>query len=78
MDYLDSFDVDPKGNIYIYNGEQLLKFNNKGFYVQTFGRKGQSQGSIYARSSRTLTEDRSFASTSKPKSGKRFIKKRKQ
>ena len=44
MDYMELFDVDPKGNVYIYSGEQLLKFDNKGRYVRTFGRKGQGPG----------------------------------
>lgn len=44
MDYIELFDVDPEGNVYVYSGEQLLKFDNKGDYVRTFGRKGQGPG----------------------------------
>ena len=56
MDYMELFDVDPKGNIYIYSSEQLIKFDNKGHYVQTFGRKGQGPGEyIYIHTVRIVS-----------------------
>ena len=44
MDSMDLLDIDLKGNIYIYSGEKLLKFDDKGHFIQTMGRKGQGPG----------------------------------
>lgn len=44
INYMDEFDVDPKGHIYFYSGEQLLAFDNQGHFIQKISRRGQGPG----------------------------------
>ena len=42
--YIDDYDADSKGNIYLSSREQLFKFDNKGNFIKVIGRKGQGPG----------------------------------
>ena len=42
--YIDDYDADSRGNIYLSSREQLYKFDNKGIFRKRIGRKGQGPG----------------------------------
>jgi hypothetical protein len=48
LTYIDSFGVDSEGNIYFLNNKNpekiIFKFNKKGNFIDSFGRKGQGPG----------------------------------
>jgi hypothetical protein len=50
MDRISSFAVDTEGNVYFYQQSSeenfIFKFNEKGNYAESFGRKGQGPGEL--------------------------------
>ena len=49
-------DVDREGSIYLSTGEQILKFDNTGGFVQAIGRTGQGPGEYRMATSLRITE----------------------
>ncbi|MCP2518888.1 6-bladed beta-propeller [Candidatus Aminicenantes bacterium AC-335-K20] len=44
VDLIRDFDVDSEGNIYCVGKEVIFKFDKKGNFIKTIGRKGQGLG----------------------------------
>ncbi len=53
---IDEMDVDSGGNIYLSTGEQVLKFNNTGGFIQAIGRTGQEPGEYRMATSLRITD----------------------
>jgi len=53
---LDEMDVDKEGNIYLSTGDQVLKFDNTGRFIQTIGRPGQGPGDYQMSTGLRITD----------------------
>ena len=53
---IDEGAVDSGGNIYLSTGEQILKFDNTGAFVQTIGRTGQGPGEYQMAAGLRITD----------------------
>ncbi len=53
---IDEMEVDGKGNIFLSTGEQVLKFDSTGRFVQTIGQPGQGPGEYQMATSLRITD----------------------
>lgn len=56
VDLIRDFDVDSEGNIYCVGKEELFKFDKKGNFIKTIGRKGQGPGEFLSISNLRITK----------------------